>query len=116
MAKLSEIFTAQSEKRSAVELGVAADIIVRVRVEGVTFLVVPDFSGVVLGLDVDGPRFPVVFLSRHEASAFEQQNLFARRREPVSERPAPRSRANDDHVVMIRVRHTFLLSRLIPRA
>src|SRR5262245_25603590 len=114
MANLSEIFSAQTEQRRAVELGVAADIIVRVRVECLAFLVVPDFSSVVLGLDVDGSRFPVVFLARHEAAAFEQQNLFARRREPVSECPAARARANNDQVVMVRVRHTFLLSGLMP--
>ncbi|MCG3163382.1 MAG: hypothetical protein JMDDDDMK_04779 [Acidobacteria bacterium] len=111
MANLAEIFLAQSEQRRAVKFGVAADVIVRVRMQRPAIPVVPDFFRVVFRFDVDGARFPIVFLARHESAAFEQQNSFARRREFVRERPAARARADDDHVVMVRVRHKFLLAR-----
>ena len=48
MAKLAEVALAQAEQRGAVELGVAADVVVRVRVERLAVLVVPHFLGVVL--------------------------------------------------------------------
>ena len=62
--ELAEVLLAQPEQRRAVELGVAADVVVGVRVELLAVPIAPDLLGLVLALDVDGLRVPVVLLAR----------------------------------------------------
>src|SRR5207247_9962594 len=63
MLDLPEVLAPQPEERGAVELRVAADIVVRVRVELPTVPVAPHLLGGVLALEVHGPRIPVVLLA-----------------------------------------------------
>ena len=50
MPELAEVFLAQTEQRGAVELGIAADVVIGVRMQVLAVFVAPDFLGVVLAL------------------------------------------------------------------
>src|SRR5215467_6313898 len=54
MADFSEVFPAQAEQGRAVELRVSADVIIRMRMERLSVLVVPLFFGLIFAFDVDG--------------------------------------------------------------
>src|SRR3989454_7254737 len=99
MLDLPEVLAPQPEERGAVELRVAADIVVRVRVELPTVPVAPYFLGGVLALEVHGPRIPVVLLAGHVITALEDEDLLARRREGIRERAASGAGADDRDVV-----------------
>src|SRR6185369_10896258 len=103
MAKLTEVFLAQSKQRSAVKLGVAADIVVRVRVKFFSVHVSPLFLSLVLAQEIDGFRIPVVLLARHIVAAFEDQDALACWRKFVGQGSAAGAGSDDDHVVMVRV-------------
>ena len=63
MLDLPKVLPAEAEQRGAIELGVAANPVVGVRVELSTLRVAPYFLGVVFPLQVDRLRTPVVLLS-----------------------------------------------------
>src|SRR6266699_1255175 len=108
MTNLAEVFFAQAEQCRAVELRVAADKIVRVRMQLFAINVARRFFRVVPGFQGDCARAPVVLLARHVIAAFEQKNLLTGGREFVSERAATRARADNDYVVLIVVCHYLL--------
>ena len=97
-----EVLLAQPEQCRAVELGVAADVVVGVGMERLPVLVLPHLLRVVFPLDVDRARAPVVLLAAHVVAALDQQDPLARRGEVIRQRAAARAGADDDHVV---VRH-----------
>src|SRR5947207_15191574 len=101
MFELAKILLAQAKERGAVELGIAADVIVGVRVERLAVLVEPALLSVVARLHVDGERAPILRLAADVITALDQENSLARRREAVSERPASRAGPNDDDVKMV---------------
>src|SRR5581483_1658061 len=102
---LAEVFLAQSEQRRAEKFGVAADVIVGVRMKLLAVLVVPFFFGLIFSLEIDRARVPVVFFSRHVVAALEDENLLAARRKLVGEGPAAGAAADDNNVVMIALGH-----------
>src|SRR5262249_60239546 len=63
VANLAEVLMAKAKERSAVELRVATDVVVRVRMERFAILVLPDFFGVIFCFDVDRSRTPVVLFA-----------------------------------------------------
>src|SRR5262249_39301709 len=69
---------AESEERGAVELGVTADPVVRVGMERLAVAVAPRLLRLILSLEVDGPRAPVVRLARHVLAALGEQDLLPR--------------------------------------
>jgi hypothetical protein len=89
VADLAEIFPAHAEQRRAVEFGVAADLVVGVRVELVAIAVTPHLFRLVLALDVDGARIPVVLLARHVVAALEHENALAARASFQASVPPP---------------------------
>ncbi len=99
MAQLAEVLAPQPEQRRAVELGVAADVVVGVRMERGAAAVEPLLPGLVAAEDVHGARAPVVLLAPHVVAALDDENAFARGREAVGERAAARAAADHDHVV-----------------
>src|SRR5215813_8838986 len=105
MLDFAKILPAQAKQRSTIELRIAANIIVRVRMQRLAVSVAPNFPGVVLGIEVDSTRIPVILLAQHIVAAFEQQYMLARGRQRVSQRPSPRPSADDDYVEMICSRH-----------
>ena len=76
-ADLAKVLFAQPEERGAIELGVAAHVIIGVGMERLAVLVLPHFFRVVLGFDVHRPGAPVVLLPTDVVAAFEQQDPFA---------------------------------------
>jgi hypothetical protein len=112
--QLAEVLSAHAGERRAVELGVAADPVVGVRMELASVAVAPRFLRVVLAVHVDGARGPVVPLARHVAAALQEQDPLARRGQRVEEGAAAGARPDDDHVVP--VGHGALPSPLSARA
>src|SRR6266481_5330655 len=109
MPNLAKILLPQAEKSGPVELCVAANIVVGVRMQVAALNVAPDFLRVVPGFDIDGLRTPIVFLASDIIAAFENQNPLSRRSQVVGQRPSTRSRPDDDQVVLIVVTHNHLL-------
>src|SRR5258705_11064516 len=101
MTNLAKIFFAKTKQRRAVEFRVAADEIVRMRVQLFAVNVAPGLFGVVLSVKVDRAGAPVVFLARHVVPTFEQKDLLTGGREFVGERAAARARADNDYVVVV---------------
>src|SRR5438034_11413941 len=102
MAQLAEVALAQPEQRGAVELRVAPDVVVRVRVEFLSFLVPPLFLRAVAALEHDGLGVPVLFLAGNVVAALEQPDALAGAREPVAQRAAARAGADADDVELVR--------------
>src|SRR6185436_19109327 len=101
MTNLAKVFFAQTKQRRAVKFRIAADEIVRMRVQLFAVNIPPGLFGVVLGVEIDGASAPVVFLARHVVAAFEQKDLFIGGREFVGERAAARARADNYYVVVV---------------
>src|SRR5215207_2041660 len=102
---LPEVLRPEPKERGAVELGVAADVVVLLGRELVPFAVAPLLVGRVLPLQEDGGRIPVVTLAGEVATALEEQDALARRRQLPGERPSASSAADDDDVVVLGCRH-----------
>src|SRR5690349_6670589 len=105
MPNLTEVFFTQSKERSAVELRVTANEIIRVRVQLFAFAIAPRLFRVVSRFEVYGARAPVVLLAWNIVAAFQDQDLLARGREFVGQRAATRARADDDYDVVIVAGH-----------
>jgi hypothetical protein len=103
VAHLLEVALAQPEQDRAVELGVAADEVLLVRLERHPVMVVdPVLVGQVATLPEDLLARPVLRLARQVPAALQHENALAGRREPVGERATPRAGSDDDHVVVLR--------------
>src|SRR5262249_24224905 len=107
VTKLAEILPSQSEQRRAVELGIAAHIIVRMRVKLAAVGVAPLFFCLILAFEVDGPGVPVVLFARHIVAALQNKDALAGRSELVGQRPATGACPDDYPVVTIAARHTY---------
>ena len=86
--QLAEVRLAQAEQRGAVELGVAAHRVVRVRMQIAACRVLPDLFRLVSAVDVHCPRVPVLLLAADVIAPLEQQDAL----------PGP----DHDHVVCVR--------------
>ena len=88
MLDLPEVLGPQAEQGGAVELGVAADVVVLLGRELVALPVVPLLVGRVLALEKDRGRVPVVALAGEVAASLEQQDALSGRRQLPCEGPA----------------------------
>ena len=102
MPDLAEILPAQPEQRRPVHLGVAADVIMNPGMEGAAVAAVPGLLGLVLRLNEYRGRIPILPLPRQIIPALQQQDAFARRGEPVSQRAPSRAAADNDEIVTVR--------------
>jgi len=68
MVNLAEVLFAQPKQRGAVEFGIAADVIIGMRVQLFAILVVPDFPCLVFSLKINGAGASVVFFSGNVAA------------------------------------------------
>src|ERR1051325_2769344 len=105
MANLTEVFSTQTKESSAVKLRIPTDEVVGVRVQFLAIAIAPCLFGIVFPFEVYGARAPVILLTRNVIAPLEEKNLFARRRECISQRAAARARADDDYVVVIVAGH-----------
>ena len=113
---LAEVLRAQPEQRGAVELGVAAHVVVHLGRELLALPVVPELRRAVLAAHEDGRRGPVVDLPRQVPAALEQQDLLAGGRQAMDERPSARAGPDHDDVVVLRFGHgTTVVARHAPR-
>src|SRR6202795_2780067 len=74
VAQFAEIFFAQTEQSSTVKLGVAAHVVVSVRMQFLAILIEPGFLGVVVGVHVENLRIPVRFLAGNIVAALKNKD------------------------------------------
>src|SRR5215467_15311068 len=98
---LAEILLAHAEEDRSVELCVPADEVLLVGLEGAAVLVIPELAGQVTVVDEDLAAVPVFRLARQVASALEQQDPLARRRQLVRQRATAGAGTDDDDVVVL---------------
>src|SRR5215216_5611826 len=110
MTNLTKVFLSQTKERCAVEFGVAANEVIRMRMQLLAVAVAPRLFGVVFTFEIYGARAPVLLFPRNVIAAFEEQGLLAGGREFVGECAATRARADDDYVVVIVTGHDALRS------
>ena len=96
--EFSEVLAPQTIEHAAPELRVAADVVVRVRLELGTGLIDPALRRAVAQFLPDRGRTPVLGLGRHAAATLDQEDALARRRQGVGHRSAARA-GPDDHEV-----------------
>src|SRR5947209_9464168 len=109
----AEVFRAEAEQGGAVELRVAADVVVLLGGELVAAGVLPSLVGHVLGVDEHGVGVPVVALAGEVVAALEQQDALARGRElPREGSPAGAAADDDDVVVIVGHGHASLVARV----
>src|SRR5437773_4466562 len=100
MLDLAEVLTPQPEERGAEELGVAAHVVVRVRMKGLAVAIAPHLRRCVTAVQIDRLGVPVLLLPRNEAAPLEDEDALARGRQRVKERASAGSGPDDDHVVV----------------
>ena len=97
----AEVAFAEPEEHRAVELGVAADVVVLLGGELLAVLVGP-FAGVAVAQVLPQRlRAPVLDLAAQPVAAFEQQDPGAGGRERVGQRAAAGAGTDDDEVVVV---------------
>ena len=64
---------------------------------------------VVAALAYNGTGVPILLFAWDEIAAFEQQNLFSGRRQPVGERAASSAASDDNDVVVVVCAHCLHL-------
>src|SRR5271157_4752464 len=101
VAQFAEIFLAQPEQSSTVKLGVAADVVIGMRMEFLAILVEPRLFRAVVGVDVDDLRIPVRFLAGNVVTALKNQDALTGRSQVISDRSTTRAGSDDDYVVVI---------------
>src|SRR5712692_3553919 len=97
---LAEVLAPQPEERGAEEFGVAAHVVVRVRMKGLAVAIAPDLRRCVTAVQIDRLGVPVLLLPRDEAAPLEDEDALARRCQSVKERAAAGSGPDDDHVIV----------------
>ena len=112
MLHLAKVAFAQPEQGRAVNLRIAADVVVQRRAEGVALGVGPGFFGLVDAIDKNRLRTPVQLAARQVVTTLENQDAFARGRHPLRQRRAAGPAADDDEVVMISRHWRTLKKRL----
>src|SRR5215213_11203198 len=105
VAKLAEVLRPEAEQRRAVELGVAADVVVDLGLKFVAVPVVPGLLRGVLPAYEHSVGLPVVAFPWQERPSLQPEHFRAVRGEPVSEGPTPGSRPDDDNVIVLVVCH-----------
>src|SRR5438270_13831571 len=100
----AKVLLAQTEQRCAIEFGIAPDVVIRMWMQLCAIDVAPKFLGVVATFHVYCARIPILLLAPHERAAFDQENAFATRRQPISQGATART-GTDDNEIEIAVVH-----------
>src|SRR5439155_4116711 len=101
MADLAEVGVPHPEEDRAVELRLAADVIVLAGMELLAVLVDPLLVRLVPRLGDHLGGVPVLGLTANVVATLQQQHAEPGRSEPVRERAASGAGADDDHVVVV---------------
>jgi hypothetical protein len=101
VSQLAEVFLPKAVEGGAVELRRTADEVVNLGLECLSLGVVPGVVRDVTVLDENVLGEPVRQLPRQPVAPLEEEDLLARRRQVMRERPAACTRADDDHVIRI---------------
>lgn len=101
MHDLAEIALAKTEQCRAIDLRVAADVVMERRRERLSPCIRPGLPALVVTIDKDRLRAPVLLGALEVIAALQNQNMLAARCEPLGQRGASRSAADDDDVVTI---------------
>src|SRR5208283_1945219 len=101
MVNFAEVALAQAKQRRPVKLGVAAHVVVGVRMKVVTVLVEPRLFGVVVGVDIYNLGVPVGLFALNIVAALQDEDALARRREMIRQGASAGACADDDYVVAV---------------
>ena len=96
-----EVALPQTKHGSAVDLGIATDIVTGAGAKFFAVLVPPHLRRVIAFLLEDCRRIPVFLFSAQETPALKNQNAFPTWSETLRHSPAARTRADDDHIVEV---------------
>ncbi len=106
-----EVFAPQPIQDGAPELGVSADVVVRVGPEFLPLVVEPSLSGLIPQVLPDRFRTPVLGFLWNEVATLEDEHPRGRVRQRVRHRASARAASNNDDVVTF-VRHQAVRCRL----
>ena len=101
MADRAEVLLAQAEQDRAVELRVAADVVVQAGVEALSVRGVPRLRRLVGAVHDDGLAVPVARAALDVVATLHEQDALPRLREAPRHRAAARPRSDDDDVVVL---------------
>src|SRR5438445_6384864 len=109
----AEVLAPQAEECGTIEFRVAANAVVGMRVQFLSVPIAPHLLGLILPLDVDRARAPVVFLPRDVVTALQQEDPLPGGGQFPGKCPTSGAGPDDDHVVMILIAHCGLLRGFI---
>src|SRR5262249_40866194 len=95
---LSEVFFPEAEQGGPIKLRISTDVVVSVRMQFLAVLIAPLLFCVVLGVDVDRLRVPVIFFSSDVVPPLKDQDALTGRGQFVGESSAASTGPDDDHV------------------
>src|SRR5664279_3383031 len=101
MGDLVEIALTQPEERRAIDLGIAAYVVMELGAKGGPISINPCLGGLVSAIDEDGLRAPVSLLARKIIAAFEDENALSGWGKRLGERSAAGAASDNDHIVML---------------
>src|SRR6266700_2597908 len=110
MFDLAEVFSAQAKERRTIEFGISADVVVRVRAQGLSIPVSPFFFRLILAFNIDRARIPVRLLARNIVASLQNENAFPRGRKAVNEGSTACAGSDDDYVVVFLGIHSVSLA------
>jgi hypothetical protein len=113
MPDLFEIALTQAKQHSSINFAVAADVIVKPRMESLPLGIVPGFRGLVVGVNENGLAIPIFAFAREIVAAFQQQDFLACLRQPPSHGSTTGAGTNDNDVIMLRAHAARLSSACI---
>lgn len=102
----SEIFLAKAQQGGAVHFGIAANVIMNPRMEGLAILVFPGTGRLVPIVYEDRTRVPIIFFAWQVSVPFQKQDTFTGGGHMMGKCPAACARADDNHVIMVVARHS----------
>src|ERR1044072_6842456 len=105
MTHFAKILLAHSKERRAIKFGIAANIIIGVRMEFFAVPIAPLFFGIVFRFRHYSFGAPIVFFARQKSAAFEEQNAFAGWRQRISEGASAGPRPDNNYVIMVFICH-----------
>src|SRR6516225_2723976 len=98
VAQLSKILLPQPEQSRSIKLGISPTVVIRVRVNRLTALILPNFFCLIFPFDVYGARIPIVFFARDIIASFQEQDSLTERSKGVGKRSPASASADDDDV------------------
>lgn len=99
MLDFFEIFFSEPKERGAIEFGVAADVVMGSRFEGVSLFIDPFLAAVVFAFEEDFSGISIRFFTGQKAASFDDEDFSSRAGQLVGE-SASSSAAPQNHRIV----------------